>query len=188
MPNHCDNDLVINGANVPEVLGMIKSVDDDKCVLDFNRIIPYPEEFKVLDVRENNFKVELQAIDRNTPDSLSKLIDLWTRYDVPLGTFWIKDGFSLGGLHWCKKNWGTKWNSYEGRVLYQSQTEASLNFLTAWSPPIPVIARLASIFPDYRFDFNYYEQGAAFCGHNKWVLGKQTVETFDPDYRGGRGG
>ena len=44
---------------------------------------------------------------------------------------------------WRIKNWGTKWNSYENVVNMDS-----VEFLTAWSSPIPVITALSKVYPD----------------------------------------
>lgn len=68
------------------------------------------------------------------------------------------NGGSLNWYNWCSKNWGTKWNSYDGNV-----TEDGIGFNTAWSPPIPVIAALSKqIGKPLRL--MYDETGMDFCG------------------------
>lgn len=62
---------------------------------------------------------------------------------------------------WRIENWGTKWDAY-----HQSATQAdnssdgagSYTFSTAWAPPIPVIRRLATIFPDIKFKWQWADE------------------------------
>jgi hypothetical protein len=65
--------------------------------------------------------------------------------------------------------------------------QAFLEFDTAWSPPIPVIEKLASMFPDHTFELKYFEGGMGFSGHARWSEG---IEEFHQqyDYDGPRGG
>ncbi|GAB1469405.1 hypothetical protein MASR2M66_02810 [Chloroflexota bacterium] len=64
---------------------------------------------------------------------------------------------------------------------------AFMEFDTAWSPPIPVIEKLASMFSDHAFELKYFEGGMGFSGHARWSEG---VEQFHHqyDYDGPRGG
>ena len=64
---------------------------------------------------------------------------------------------------------------------------AFLEFDTAWSPPVPVIEKLSSMFPDHEFDLKYYEGGMGFCGHVHWVDGIEQYHQ-QADYSGLRGG
>ena len=64
--------------------------------------------------------------------------------------------------------WGTKWEI--GDELYFTDYGGSgfeLDFLTAWSPPEPVIEKLRELHPDADIKLLYYEEGCAFCGINK---------------------
>jgi hypothetical protein len=65
--------------------------------------------------------------------------------------------------------------------------EAFLEFDTAWSPPIPVIEKLASMFPDHDFLLAYYECGIGFCGQARWSAGREEFHHQDV-YSGPRGG
>ena len=64
---------------------------------------------------------------------------------------------------------------------------AFLEFDTAWSPPISVIEKLASMFPDHTFELKYFEGGIGFSGHARWSEG---IEEFHHQYEydGPRGG
>ena len=48
MPNWCENDLVIQGSE--EAINKLKEyVKSDRSDFDFNKMIPYPEEYAVAD-------------------------------------------------------------------------------------------------------------------------------------------
>jgi hypothetical protein len=57
------------------------------------------------------------------------------------------------------EKWGTKWVGYDLSI-----GESAVSFFTAWTPPVPVIAKLAELHPDLIFRLEYYETGMAFRG------------------------
>lgn len=61
---------------------------------------------------------------------------------------------------WAVENWGTKWNSFDGNI---SDDYSGVGFVTAWSPPIPVISALAKKIGK-RLRLIYDEPGMDFCG------------------------
>jgi hypothetical protein len=65
--------------------------------------------------------------------------------------------------------------------------QAFMEFDTAWSPPIPVIEKLASMFPDHAFELKYFEGGIGFSGHARWTGGSEEFH-YQYDYDGPRGG
>ncbi|MCZ2076163.1 MAG: hypothetical protein LC130_14320, partial [Bryobacterales bacterium] len=112
MPNWCENELTISGPDVQKVLNATRSEaqdDEDARLLDFDRIIPYPREYKELDQRAHEYQEKFQAIARDDPERQSKLEALAAEYDAEPGAPWIKDGFNSGGYEWCWSHWGTKW-------------------------------------------------------------------------------
>ena len=230
MPNWCENELTISGPDVQKVLNAIRSEahdDEDARLLDFDKIIPYPEPYRALDQRAHEYQEKLRAIDKNDPDQQSKLEALAAEYDAEPGAPWIKDGFNSGGYEWCCDQWGTKWNATHVTLTMrngaETQTrkqikcgycqtvnrtehlkvlvcqqcgsplpdvtpqEAFLEFDTAWSPPIPVIEKLASMFPEHDFLLAYYEGGIGFCGQVRWSGGSEQFHHQDV-YSGPRGG
>ena len=72
---------------------------------------------------------------------------------------------------WRVQNWGTKWDGYEGRF---NEDQTAFSFCTAWSPPLPVIKKLAEI-TGQTFVLGYIEEGMFFCG--KYTAGRD----FDHD-------
>jgi hypothetical protein len=71
------------------------------------------------------------------------------------------------------EKWGTQWAGYDVSI-----GEDSISFFTAWSPPIPVIGKLAELHKDLVFRLEYYETGTAFRGvvTAKWRDGEVMVE------------
>jgi len=229
MPNWAENDLTITGPDVQKVLNAIRSEsDEDARILDFNRIIPYPQHYKELDQRSNEYQEKFLAIEKDDPERQSKLEALAAEYGVEPGTPWLKDGFNSGGYEWTCDHWSTKWNAAHAKLslrienakgqvrrkikceychtvhktdemtvmvckqcgspLPDSQAVSALiEFDTAWSPPIPIIEKMASLFPDHEFDLEYFEGGMGFCGHAHWKEGAEQFHNQD-DYDGPRGG
>jgi hypothetical protein len=72
---------------------------------------------------------------------------------------------------WRVENWGTKWDGYDGRF---NDDQTTFTFNTAWSPPLPVIKKLAEI-TGQTFILGYIEEGMFFCG--KYTAGRD----FDHD-------
>jgi hypothetical protein len=98
-----------------------------------------------------------------------------------------KDGFNSGGYEWCCENWGTKWGLYDCALLYEKKSSVKYRFLSAWSPPLPVIKKMSELFPELRFTLRYYECGAGFKGVFECKGGAVKADTGGP-YRGDRGG
>jgi hypothetical protein len=64
---------------------------------------------------------------------------------------------------------------------------ALIEFDTAWSPPIPVIEKLSSMFADHDFELKYFEGGMCFSGHARWSEGNEQFH-HQYEYSGPRGG
>jgi hypothetical protein len=71
------------------------------------------------------------------------------------------------------EKWGTKWVGYDVSI-----GEDSIHFYTAWTPPIPIIRKLAELRPELIFRLEYYEVGMAFRGvvTAKWQGGEVLLE------------
>ena len=65
---------------------------------------------------------------------------------------------------WQVANWGTKWNAYD----FTESGPTRFSFLTAWSPPLPVIETLSDLFPEldvtieFQDEFDYESQILTF--------------------------
>jgi len=145
MPNHVSNRLTLqcSKARAAKVLAAIGGKDDDGTILiDFNKLIPYPERFATLDREAHEWEKSNPA-------------GPWR--DRP------KDGFNQGGYEWCCEHWGTKWNAYGQKKL----SPTAIYFLTAWSAPEPVMDALAAKFPDVSFTLEYADEDV---GSNAGVI------------------
>ena len=114
MPNWAENELTITGPDVNKVLETMRSkaIDDqDMRILDFNKIIPYPQIYRDMDKRAEEYRIKLNAIASDDPERKEKLEALGAEYGVEPGAPWIKDGYNSGGYEWACENWMTKWNA-----------------------------------------------------------------------------
>lgn len=176
MPNYCDCDLYIEGSkeDVTRLVAMVAS--HDRC-FDFDRIIPYPAHFAERDADRERLSPE----------------DFLAKYGSR------DDGFNSGGYEWCTANRGTKWNACDP-VILKDTGGPLFRFKTAWAPPLPVIKRLAELFPEVTISLEYFEQGMEFCGgvayvpkddwyHDEsWEPGRPESEWVCRGYQGRRGG
>ena len=138
--------------------------------LDCEALIPYPQVYKDLD--EAAAKIPFSTPDRP------------------------KDGFNSGGYEWCVIHWGTKWGTYSGNGVRERGPShpcnarlrnVKLTFQSAWSPPSPAIAELASLYPDVEFNARSYERGQEYKFIQDYDEG-QLVREEKSVYRGRRGG
>ena len=77
---------------------------------------------------------------------------------------------------WYKQRlakWGTKWPGYDLCI-----GDTDIDFFTAWSPPLPIIKKLAELHKNLVFRLEYYETGNAFRGiyTAKWQDSEVLVE------------
>jgi len=83
---------------------------------------------------------------------------------------------------WRLNNWGTKWNINNSCLSVDLRKEgdeyiASLSYDTAWTPAIPIIKKLATMFPKLKFDLEYSEEGCGFAGR-VFAQGKKVDEKY----------
>ena len=157
MPNWNENTLSISNLTKEEVLKFKKlmtTVDGEE-FLDFDKIIPMPEELK------------------GTASPSVKNEELIKKY-----------GYS-DWYYWSVANWGTKWNSSACSMFVDEsplgeQLGIILDFNTAWTPPIPIAKKLGRMFPNALIELEYFEPGCSFMG-TVTVKGKKVSETYSED-------
>lgn len=152
MPNHISNRIWIEAPDedyhkeedaFEQVKTLMKTEDSP---FDFNVLIPYPEQYKVLDDARNEAEKQ--------PDVK------W--HDLP------KDGFNQGGFEWCVSHWGTKWDAYEIGEDYDA-----ILFNTAWNTPRPIWAELSKRFPELYLKVEYAsEDRGSNCGTLTYLNGE----------------
>ncbi|VXB38844.1 conserved hypothetical protein [Exiguobacterium sp. 8H] len=86
--------------------------------------------------------------------------------------------------------WGTKWEPTDVDFTDRYTDRVVFDFLTAWSPPLPVIGALSVRFPHLRFVLRYAEYGIQFAGEAHYTEGKELYHneyTPEQDIFGYRG-
>jgi Api92-like protein with ferredoxin domain len=173
MPNHVEQDITISGSptTLQEFMDFAKEED---YLLSANKFIPYPEEFKRMDLEA---KAIMLAYHEGKGSGLA-----------PIN---VKDGFNSGGYQWCIQNWGTKWGIYDAALLSQKLTgktgKLKYTCQSAWSPCLPIVDAMSKKFPDLKFDMRYYEGGMGFKGHYV-VKNGEILTNEESKYQGRRGG
>ncbi len=84
-----------------------------------------------------------------------------------LGTEERRDCVAKGIPNWWDwniQNWGTKWNAYAQSYTGPEYGVATLQFDTAWSPPLPIIAALKEKYPDLHVCGSWLEEGHQSAG------------------------
>jgi len=165
MPNWCENDLTVSGpqADRDRFLAEKCRSEDGAIFFDFNKVIPYPEMFRVQD--EVCAKLGWEECRKQG----------------------LTDGFNSGGYEWCCLNWGTKWPACEHQPLESTSRTYMLSFNTAWAPPIPVIKHVARAYPTLTFTLKWYERGMSKKGTYK-IQGERLINETEDTYHGNRGG
>jgi len=141
MPNHCSNRIEISGEprDVKRVKKFLENKDTDTC-FDFNNVIPMPEELE-------NTLVPVPDPETFKNRRLRKLYGTDNWYD------------------WKKSKWGTKWNSYNGKIDDENEEYIVYLFDTAWSPPEPVIHALREKFEEVDITAFFDEPGMEIAGY-----------------------
>ena len=172
MPNWCDCDLYVSGPK-DRLEKFLRGVAGEESSFDFDRLIPYPEEFRELDRLAEEWG-------KKAPEERTE--------PCP------NDGYNQGGYEWCVEHWGTKWNAFGVRIDLEKAMQGGevddcvkFSFSTPWSPPTPVIEHASEQFPELSFDLHYFECGAGFRGKFACREGRVTCDARRPD-AGTRGG
>jgi len=140
---------------------------------DFNKVVPYPEEFANLDA-ERELQEKSGVPYRELPES----------------------GYHKGGHFWCLDHWGTSHNAtnagtsfvepkeideVEGFKLsdYESPACGKIYFCTDWAPAYPVTEALSKQFPELSFKHYFEEFGMLGFGYKVWKAGILVAEHQD---------
>lgn len=85
---------------------------------------------------------------------------------------------------WSIKHWGTKWNAF-----YPTPAdENTLSFCTAWASPIPIVDKLAEMFPSLEFEHRWADEnygcnlGRSIYKNGKFVDGYSPEECTEEAY------
>lgn len=182
MPNWCENELTIRAksAEALEVLlATIRTADNGP--IDFNNILPMP--------------FELRGTISGSTVINGKTVNVWRevekdgkRVAVEVDTAELRKKYGFDNWYdWAHHYWNTKWNASEARLHSLKGKTARIDFNTAWSPPMNVVAVLGEKNPELVLTLRYWECGAAYKGIFEMRGGVRTKDLCEK-YRGRRGG
>jgi hypothetical protein len=147
MPNWCNNNLTITGEQ--------KEIEKFREYLDFNRFLPYMENFPRLDEEAPEWKKQ------NMPDGKFKTGVNWEDCPAPIRSLLC-----------------TKWGVINVTV---NPGKTTICFQTAWSPPIPDIEKAGEMFPAIHFELQWIEPLNGFNGIFRMSGGQVTAnESGEP--------
>ena len=153
MPNHVKTVVKIkdikNKSDVDMILDMITvTLDDGVRQIDFNKIIPEPQE------------------ESECPE------DCKVNKDSHISIYEKKPWFDW--YEWHEKYWDTKWNAYDGYTDV-GESYIQLVFSTAWSVARPVIKKLELL--GYNIDVKYADEDwGSNCGEMHYDVNSGWIE------------
>lgn len=82
---------------------------------------------------------------------------------------------------WSRRNWGTKWNSYDGEWYWDGEGR-SIQFNTAWSAPEPIYLALTKKFPNLDFEVKFADEDMGYnCGEFSYDSSLGGLSLWEPD-------
>ena len=159
MPNWCSNIVLVKG-DPDEVEKLLSFVEEDGNPFSLNKIIVMPTQLS-----GGSAPVRDEDVAANN-----------------LLLYGAKDWYD-----WAVKNWGTKWNTSDTRIVSDMSSPmmpghrtVKITFNTAWSPPVLVYKQLAKLFPNTNIYASYDESGVGFSGWEYYKEGElQKQEEYD---------
>ena len=149
MPNHTSNyvDVSVNSGCEKEQVALAElktklSIFDGE--FDFNGMIPMPKELKK----------GLTSFDQ-CPKDYKNERGCYVPKSKNVRNKWIKNFGFDNWYEWSNANWGTKWNSYDVDVDANLDDELTINFLTAWSCPFPIFAKMKEYCQEHNLNLSW---------------------------------
>lgn len=169
MPNHVTNLIKLKGPK-SDIEALKAAVRSEDSPFDFNKIHPMPKELEdtrspakiiseeeYLEQEARRAKGELTKMEEAMGGISRGLTEeLFEEYKEKFG--------AADWYNWHCNNWGTKWNAYD---LYQEwRDNNSIQFDTAWSPPMGIIAKLTELFPAVSISIKWSDEDLGYnVGH-----------------------
>lgn len=199
MPNHITNILRIcaysfKGAEKTMVDDVLAAIKSEERVFDFNRIIPMPPELDIESGGKTMMALalhddaraasELPLFQMRNPElrTIEELRAHLRTQHPDLDDFAAKvrsnlDKYGATDWYgWCPEKWGTKWNAYQGIAGKTDDHTAIVHFETAWAPPMPVLDKLAAMFPAVDFRLIWCDEGSDKQNRVYWGEGKREAD------------
>ncbi|MFQ6611083.1 MAG: hypothetical protein ACE5D7_09845 [Fidelibacterota bacterium] len=160
MPNQTTNQLKIEGS-LDSLYKLQNFVKGEEQCFSCNSILPMPKELEGTIKGSNPDKINDKERRRELREKYG--YDNW--YD------------------WQVANWGVKWGVYslddEPLTWDNGENSLSVEFYSPWSPPFPVIALLAKMYPELRFTLDYFDEGWGYAGQTVWTNGMDITNGID---------
>lgn len=168
MPDNVENRLMIFGSEneVKKVLESINGyTNSDEMHIDFNKIIPMPDEIKNTSSISISDAISIMIFDYGIEISESELQSKQNYIkEVPVSMIKkerqniklmysnkIKYGHPTW-YEWAYANWKTKWNAYD-----QQLSNKTINFNTVWTNVLYLILKLSEMFPKVSLNYAFNE-------------------------------
>ena len=208
MPNYVKNLVEFRG-DPAAVRNVLEAIKDDRYgigTVDFNKLIPMPEDLQIeagsrtdkglkayknfisLYSAANGFTgIDILHIPEEAEREMRKQIPELNvgEEEWALGRQAFRNLIQYDAATWYEwsiHNWGTKWNAcgYESGTDFSGDGR-SLSFETAWDAPVPVMEELARRFPEVEFTHRWADEDIGQnCGQHTYAAGERTEEFF-PD-------
>lgn len=190
MANTVRNRLVIKASEplLKEITGHIAGEPDDDgkpCHIDFNKIIPVPEELiveessrgamglAILERREFAGMMYPEAkkqFDQMLSEEKNECLKLGRRYRDNKKKYGYKSWYD-----WRVANWGAKWEAYN----QERPRSNEIWFDTAWTSVGRLIAALAVRFPDAEFEYTFADESTG-CNCGIILFRGQSIDSTIP--------
>ncbi len=143
MSNLCWNELAILGCDIATVKQCLKTIRNEREVIDFAKIVPEPP---------------ILSTDASEEEKLAQTGSR-TLLDWRAGEFdHERDVFVSQG------HWGTSGNASGSKLIYYKEYRALISYWTSGCSPVPVLVALSKLFPFLELTAIYTESGAGECG------------------------
>lgn len=188
MANYVSNELQVTAPDKKTYQDIRTLLKGEDSAVDFNKVVPMPPELDIEcgSVGSKGFKVVKHLMESAPAGTLAKLENLFdeeqdlTSEEWNLGIAYynnlIKYGYTTW-YDWRNEYWGTKWNAMSADVYGDNYA-----FETAWDTPTQVIVALSKMFPDAKFEVEFYDEDLGYnCGSYTCKNGR-VVSEWCPDY------
>ena len=204
VPNYVQNRVRLSGdqSRIDDLLRTVQNDEEGLGSIDFDKIIPMPKELEIecgsrshtgfkaysdfisiYVLGQPDGKVDVFAIPESSEKAFLRERKYIDEETFAHGKQAYQNKIRFGHPDWYSwriANWNTKWNAcgYESGLDYSSGN--CLHFQTAWSPPVPIIEKLAEQFPGVEFVHSWANEDLGMsCGRRVYQNGK-VVEEYYP--------
>lgn len=195
MPNHVTNRISFRGdpEAIHRMLEAVKNDEEGYGSIDFNKIIPMPQELNIESSSRTTDGIKLynafleiyklgqgQNVDLFSIPEESEKAFLKMRTDIDkktwkLGRAACRNIQQFGHATWYSwrnQHWGTKWNAYD----FTGETDP-ITFHAAWSAPWAAIRELSRQYPEIEVTLSWADEDIGHnCGRHVYSGGNVTEE------------